>query len=215
MLYATLSGIDDLYIIICEELGRTILDATCPIPESAPQHPRHPACQRPKYPIHQPAQNSSTPGSITSIIIPSRLLPKISARTKLFNEKLDVINGVINGVIIPSRLLPEILPNNYKSKANAIARLLLFCRTCEGAFAKRYHFKSHFATCVSCDGNSHSLIPLGYTLVLFVKTSYEHRRGIDESEYRHRHSRRSSVHNSSSAVNETGGATKRIGVAFS
>ena len=78
---------------------------------------------------------------------------KISQRTKVFNNRLDAVNGVV----IPSKLLPGLLPNKHQSKANADAHLSMFCPRCDGAFAKRDHVKSHFAACVGRNGNPDGL----------------------------------------------------------
>ena len=75
--------------------------------------------------------------------------PKLSARAKLFNDKLDAVNGVV----IPSTLLPGTLPDKHKSMANADARLTMLCPRCKGPFGKRDHVKSHFAACVGRNGN--------------------------------------------------------------
>ena len=46
----------------------------------------------------------------------------------------------------------------HKSEANADAHLTLFYLTCEGAFGKRDHVKSHFAASVSRNENPDSAI---------------------------------------------------------
>ena len=79
--------------------------------------------------------------------------PKMSERTKRFNDRLDAVNGVVT----PSKLLPGILPDKHKSKAHADAHLSMFCPRCKGGFAKRDHVKSHFATCVGHNGNPEGL----------------------------------------------------------
>lgn len=79
--------------------------------------------------------------------------PKMSARTRRFNDRLDAVNGVV----IPSKLLPGTLPNKHISKAHADAHLSMFCPRCKGAFAKRDHVKSHFAACVGHNGNPDGL----------------------------------------------------------
>ena len=75
--------------------------------------------------------------------------PKPSARTKLFNDKL----AAVNGIIIPSKLLPGTLPIKHKSMASPDAHLTMLCPRCKGAFGKRDHVKSHFAACVGRNGN--------------------------------------------------------------
>ena len=78
---------------------------------------------------------------------------KPSTRTKLFNKKLDAVNGVV----IPSKLLPGTLPTKHQSMASPDTPLTMLCPRCKGAFGKRDHVKSHFAACVGRNGNPQGL----------------------------------------------------------
>ncbi|KAM0802283.1 hypothetical protein BDR22DRAFT_971360 [Usnea florida] len=81
--------------------------------------------------------------------------PSSSARTKLFNDKL----AAVNGVVLPDKLPPGTAPLVHQSKVkNANGkRLTIRCPRCGGLFGKRDHVRSHFVACVGRNGNPEGL----------------------------------------------------------
>ncbi|KAL9133142.1 MAG: hypothetical protein Q9175_005684 [Cornicularia normoerica] len=109
---------------------------------------RMPKDARPTLPDRQP--NASASDSSQSTHNPTA---KVSERVKAFNDRLDSVNGVV----IPSKLVPGARPTNLRSHAKANTSLTMICPLCKGAFSRKDHVKSHFATCVHRNGNPNGL----------------------------------------------------------
>ena len=75
-----------------------------------------------------------------------------SERTRVMNQRLESVNGVVSA----SKLAPGMLPVAYRSQAKSGYSLSLACPVCGGLFGKLDHVRSHFPACVDKNGN-----PLG------------------------------------------------------
>lgn len=80
--------------------------------------------------------------------------PKQSERTRIENDKMNAVSGVV----IPSKLAEGKSPMmNVGSYASGHTPRNFFCPLCKGAFGKKDHVKSHFPSCVGRNGNPDGL----------------------------------------------------------